>query len=490
MTPKLYYTKKEGSREVNFDGVPFSVDKVSVLDCQYGVQYWKKKENKKVRLKLQGTRKTGCHAHIKTHTYTLYPEFQVSPEKNKGLSQYKLRQIKECNLQAARKAISIGQAKSVQKHFVSLPTEAAHAGHSVGAAASFCQRIHPIILNKISELVSSGMYETREVQKALNFYVKHSLPKEQNITPLPHDRAFYPLPNDIKNHVVNAKRALEMSKLDQENLRLKIEAWQNDSPESTHFFRPYVKKKQEELHSYSTQCLQETTTTHTCTQGVFRGNTGSDDDGFKLQGTNKECMQTLLWVHQDNWQKELLVKYGNTITLIDATYKTTKYDLALFFLCVRTNVNYTVVAEFIVQSESANEIADALRIIKQWNPNWSPPFFMSDYSEAEQLAITQVFPQCTVYLCDFHREQAWERWVRDHHHGLSKDDGDTLLQLLRECAHAPAPKPQEKLPQDHYYNLALRNLKSSSIWLNNEMVRTWLSNYWLNISNVSQLIYM
>ena len=38
--------------------------------------------------------------------------------------------------------------------------------------------------------------------------------------------------------------------------------------------------------------------------------------------------------------------------------KLPKYDLALFFLCVRTNVNYTVVAEFIVQS---GEIADALK---------------------------------------------------------------------------------------------------------------------------------
>ena len=149
-----------------------------------------------------------------------------------------------------------------------------------------------------------------------------------------------------------------------------------------------------------------------------------------------------------------------------------------------------MVAEFSVQSESANEIDDALTIIRQWNPDWSPPFFMSDYSEAEHLAITLVFPQFTVYLCDFHREQAWERWVRDHHHGLSKDEGDELLQLLRECAQAPTPRPQEKLPNDHYYNLALNNLKSSPVWLNNETVRTWLSNYWLGISNVSTHAYM
>ena len=47
---KLYWTKSEGGREVNFDGMPFSVDKVSVRDCQYGNHYWKEKketENKR-----------------------------------------------------------------------------------------------------------------------------------------------------------------------------------------------------------------------------------------------------------------------------------------------------------------------------------------------------------------------------------------------------------------------------------------------------------
>jgi len=41
--------------------------------------------------------------------------------------------------------------------------------------------------------------------------------------------------------------------------------------------------------------------------------------------------ETLLYVHQDQWQKDLLNRYGNNMTLLDATYKTTNYDLALFF---------------------------------------------------------------------------------------------------------------------------------------------------------------
>ena len=112
------------------------------------------------------------------------------------------------------------------------------------------------------------------------------------------------------------------------------------------------------------------------------------------------------------WQGELLQKYGNTITLMDATYKTTCYDLALFFICVRTNVGYQVVGEFITQSETSEQIAEALTILKSWNPSWNPPYFMVDYSDAELGAIEQVFPHCKVFLCDFHREQAWERWVK------------------------------------------------------------------------------
>ena len=116
-----------------------------------------------------------------------------------------------------------------------------------------------------------------------------------------------------------------------------------------------------------------------------------------------DCSQTFLWIHQEKWERDLLVKYGNTRTLIDATYKTTKYEVALFFLSVKTNVGYVVVAEFVVSSESAEEIGEAISILKKWNPDWNPAFFISDFSEAEFLAIKKAFPSTPVYICDFHR---------------------------------------------------------------------------------------
>ena len=158
---------------------------------------------------------------------------------------------------------------------------------------------------------------------------------------------------------------MSIEQADQEYLRLKVQKWEKDSPNSHFYFRP---------HTESTE----------------------DNKLNKLE-------QTLLYVHQEPWQQTLMVKYGNTISLMDATYKTTKYELALFFIAVKTNVEYTAVADFVLQSETAKQIREALQILSPWwNPTWQPPYFMVDYSEAEIEAIQGTFPACKVYLCDFH----------------------------------------------------------------------------------------
>ena len=157
--------------------------------------------------------------------------------------------------------------------------------------------------------------------------------------------------------------------------------------------------------------------------------------------------QTLLYVHQEKWQQHLLRRYGNTIVLMDATYKTTKYKLPMFFITVKTNVGYTAVAGFVVQSETSEQITEAIKVIASWNPEWNPPYFMTDFSDAEIIAIKSVFSQCKVYLCDFHREQCWERWIKERAHGLSPVDGEILLGKLRKCAWA-APGTGS-LAEDH-----------------------------------------
>eukprot|EP00118_Oscarella_pearsei_P023912 m.292999 g.292999 ORF g.292999 m.292999 type:complete len:313 (+) comp40735_c0_seq11:897-1835(+) len=202
----------------------------------------------------------------------------------------------------------------------------------------------------------------------------------------------------------------------------------------------------------------------------------SDSDSEQLEEDERIAPpdQSLLYVHQELWQQD-----GNTITLMDATYKTTKYDLALFFVCVKTNVNYMVVADFVVQSEAAENIQEALEVLKAWNPSWMPPTFMSDYSDAQITALKSVFPDVRVYLCDFHREQAWVRWVRDRKHGLNAIQGEELLTMLRNLAqalHVVTPYTTLTTTTKKRKN----KLQKSQLWLKTEVQR-WLTNKWLPV---------
>ena len=100
----------------------------------------------------------------------------------------------------------------------------------------------------------------------------------------------------------------------------------------------------------------------------------------------------LLFAHQTKWQQRILNRYGNELSLLDATYRTTKYALPLFFLVVKTNVDYQVVGSFVLQSEASYEKQRALKVITALNRQWSPNSFLVDYSEAEIGAVERLFP--------------------------------------------------------------------------------------------------
>ncbi|CAH2329517.1 Hypothetical predicted protein, partial [Pelobates cultripes] len=94
--------------------------------------------------------------------------------------------------------------------------------------------------------------------------------------------------------------------------------------------------------------------------------------------------QVKLAIRLDCWDwfcclHRLLKLYGNQITLLDATYRTTRYALPLFSLCVRTNVCYVVVGAFVIQQETTTSIQEALEMFKTWNPGWKPSSILYEF---------------------------------------------------------------------------------------------------------------
>ena len=100
---------------------------------------------------------------------------------------------------------------------------------------------------------------------------------------------------------------------------------------------------------------------------------------------------SLMFVYQTDWMKRLLLRYGNEMCLLDATYKTTRYALPLFFVVVKTNVDYQVVAIFVCEGESTQNILSALQIIKDWNSGWAPLYAMVDCCAEEINALESLF---------------------------------------------------------------------------------------------------
>lgn len=86
-------------------------------------------------------------------------------------------------------------------------------------------------------------------------------------------------------------------------------------------------------------------------------------------------------------------------------------------------------------------------------------------SNSFSLLITESF----VYICDFHREQSWMRWLSKIDNGAA-DAKDKVISMLRRCAHAVSVED---------YQTALSSLQGSTEWVSNGRLRQWFSRTWI-----------
>ena len=159
-----------------------------------------------------------------------------------------------------------------------------------------------------------------------------------------------------------------------------VDKWQDSFKDDSFHFRQYADATVQQVTA--SKCLSP----DSCEEE------DSEENDQDVKIVTPLSRQKLLFVHQTAWQKQLLSRYGNDICLLDATYKTTCYALLLYFLTVRTNVDYQIVGSFVVQDESTESIKEALGALHQWNLKWRPAFFMVDCCEEEINAIESTFP--------------------------------------------------------------------------------------------------
>ena len=119
-----------------------------------------------------------------------------------------------------------------------MPSEEAHSGHPVGSNAMYSQRIHPLLVTKITEMALEGITNTTEVKRSLRFYANTVLSSQVGIKFSKQIVLFIPQALIFAIIFMQPKKILELSKLDQKNVRLTVEQHKKDDPTSSFFFPP------------------------------------------------------------------------------------------------------------------------------------------------------------------------------------------------------------------------------------------------------------
>jgi hypothetical protein len=162
------------------------------------------------------------------------------------------------------------------------------------------------------------------------------------------------------------------SKVDQENLMEKTKAWRSLNEGDTVEFRPYMNPEvnvENQEHEEDIDDKKNDEEKILVDDGEKDNDDENNDEESEIEGEEEILVDDgtlnkgMLFVYQTQWQKRLLNRYGNELCLLDATYKTTKYCLPLYFLVVKTNMEYKVVAAFVTQSETTEAIKEALSVI-------------------------------------------------------------------------------------------------------------------------------
>ncbi|KAK3093881.1 hypothetical protein FSP39_021404, partial [Pinctada imbricata] len=409
------------------NGVPFVILGRGDRHCVFGKDKHKKKKRrqrnerdkllqhdhpvtKRSRKSLQSSKKKDCPAKIIMKDVLLFPDYKVEESCTERMRRERSEKLRD-DIRGNRQNISIDR-----RIYILLPTDEDHKDtHLLGEYTGFMKPLSKEVRDKLQELVGHGVSSVSEMKRHLRVFVETVLFSEQT-KPSLSDAAYFPTDETIRKHIYRAMLRLR-----------KFQNGKKSYPRDNFSFMPAASSPEfnEEDDITGVESLEQ-------------------DDEDEVCPQMKTTETDFFFCHQSQFQRHLLYRYGNSLCLLDATYRTTKYALPLFFLAVKTNVGFSVVGEFVVQHETRSSIIQGLETIRTWmnedpekpeNWEWNPKFFMTDFCEREIGAIEDVFAESFVFICDFHREQSWLRWTSKTDNGVT-GTREKLLSMLRRVAHS------------------------------------------------------
>ena len=149
---------------------------------------------------------------------------------------------------------------------------------------------------------------------------------------------------------------------------------------------------------------------------------------IEMENLRKEDM---LLVIQTEFQRDMMVKFGNNIVCLDATHGTTMYDFLLITAIIVDDYGEGVpVAWTLSNREDKIVLVNFLKSVKARVGNLSPNIIMSDCAEQYYGAWVEVFEGTPKkLLCIWHVGKAWRRKLNECI--TEKEDRITIYHHLR-----------------------------------------------------------
>ncbi|XP_052807194.1 calcium-responsive transcription factor-like isoform X1 [Mya arenaria] len=228
------------SQYVPFDGIPFvnTGSRAVVMECQFGPRRKGGLAKKVGDQDSSGEYRQTCPARIYIKKVRKFPEFKIDPNMDKRSAKVAMdkafHKLKQHNLE------KIGQ----DRYYIQLPTVAAHEFHEEIASRSGVtlmpqqfkskesqtpediiletenaetdkkHRLHPMVIQKLREIVAGGEVRVYHVRRLLRMFVCRELMMttgEGNINR--HDLSLFPTITDLKNHIHQSVKDIESGSL-------------------------------------------------------------------------------------------------------------------------------------------------------------------------------------------------------------------------------------------------------------------------------------
>lgn len=100
----------------------------------------------------------------------------------------------------------------------------------------------------------------------------------------------------------------------------------------------------------------------------------------------------IIFSYQTRNQQRLLKRYGKQVILTEISKPGMNLPFPLFGVFVPTNVDFQIVYSFVVQARSKQCLKEGLTSLMEWNPYWTPKFFVVDFSHDQIHVIESLFP--------------------------------------------------------------------------------------------------